>query len=181
MPKPEKIATVEEIKDKLSSATIAVLTEFQGLNVAEVTELRKLFRTADVDYKVYKNTLTRIAAQQLGLSGVEEFLVGTTALAFSKDNPVASAKIIKDFSSKHKNFRVKAGILDKKLIASDDVIALASIPSREVLLASVLGAMQSPISGLLSVLQGPIRNLTWVLKNLAEQKGKGESASDQQA
>jgi len=123
VPKPEKIATVEEIKEKLSSAKIAILTEFQGLNVAEVTELRKLFRNADVDYKVYKNTLTRIAAQQLGLSGVEKFLVGTTALAFSKDNPIASAKIVKDFSSKHRNFKVKAGVLDKKLIASDDVIA----------------------------------------------------------
>ena len=98
--------------------------------------------------------------------------VGTTALAFSKDDPVAPAKIIKAFRAKHRSFGVKAGILDKKLIASDDVIALADIPPREVLLAMIVGRMQSPISGLLNVLQGPIRDLACVLKNLAEQKEK---------
>ena len=181
MPKPEKIATVEEIREKLSSAKMAILTEFQGLNVAEMTELRKLFREADIDYKVYKNTLTRLAAQQLGVGGIEEHLVGTTALAFSKDDLVASAKVVKDFSAKHRDFRVKAGILNNKLIASDDVIALASIPSREVLIAMVLGAMQAPISELLSVLQGPVRSFVYFLKNLAEQKEKGDGAADQQA
>jgi large subunit ribosomal protein L10 len=184
VPKPEKIATVEEIKEKLSSAKIAILTEFQGLNVAEMTELRKLFREADVDYKVYKNTLTRLAAHQLGVSGIDEHLIGTTALAFTEDDLVASAKIVKDFSAKHRNFRVKAGILDKKLIASDDVIALANIPSREVLLAMVLGGIQSPISALLNVLQATIRDLVYVLKNLAEkkeEKGEGEDEDESAA
>jgi large subunit ribosomal protein L10 len=172
VPKQEKIEAVEEIRGKLDSAKVAILTEFQGLNVAEMTELRKLFREVGVDYKVYKNTLTRLAIEQLGISGLDKYLVGTTALAFSRDDPVAPAKIIKDFSAKHRNFGVKAGILDKKLIASDDVIALADIPPREVLLAMVAGRMQSPISGLLNVLQGPIRDLAYVLKNLAEQKEK---------
>ena len=174
MPKQEKIAAVEEIKGKLNSAKVAILTGFQGLNVAEMTELRKLFREANVDYKVYKNTLTRLAANQLGVSGIDEYLVGTTALAFGKDDPVAPAKIVKDFSAKHENLKIKAGILDNKLIVSDDVIALASAPPREVLLAMVLGRMQSPISGLLSVLQGPVRELLGVLKNLAEKKENGE-------
>lgn len=181
MPKPEKIATVDEIKEKLSSAKMAVLTEFQGLNVAEMTELRKLFREADVDYKVYKNTLTRLAAHQLGISGIDDYLVGTTALAFSKDDLVASAKIVRDFGVRHRYFRVKAGILDRKLINSNDVIALADIPSREVLLAMVLRGMQSPISALLGVLQGPIRDLARVLKNLAEQKAKGEDEGESAA
>ena len=181
MPKPEKIAAVEEIKEKLSSAKIAILTEFQGLNVAEMTELRKLFREAGVGYKVYKNTLTRLAANQLGVSGIDEYLVGTTALAFGKDDLVASAKIVRDFGARHRNFRVKAGILDKKLIASDDVIALANIPSREVLLAMVLGGIQAPVSALLSVLQGPIRDLACVLKNLAEKKGKGKDEGESAA
>ena len=178
MPKPEKIAAVEEIKEKLDSAQVAILTEFQGLNVAEMTELRKLFREADVDYKVYKNTLTGLAARELGVAGVDEHLIGTTALATSKDDPVAPAKIVKDFSAKHQAFRIKAGILDKKLIASDDVIALASIPPKEVLLGMVLGRIQAPISGLLSVLQGPIRDLAFLLKNLAEQKGKDENVPE---
>lgn len=182
MPRPEKIAAVEEIKEKLSSAKIAILTEFQGLNVAEMTELRRLFREAAVDYKVYKNTLTRLAAHQLGVSGIDEYLVGTTALALQREGDlVTSAKIIRDFSAKHRNFRVKAGILDKKLIASDDVIALADMPSREILLAMLLRTIQSPISGLLSVLQAPMRNFICVLKNLGEQKGKDAGSSDQPA
>jgi large subunit ribosomal protein L10 len=181
VPKQEKVDTVEKIKEKLSLAKISILTEFQGLNVAEMTELRKLFRAADVDYKVYKNTLTRLAAHQLGVRGIDEYLVGTTALAFSKDDLVAPAKIIKDFSANHRNLRVKVGILDRKLISSDDVIALATTPPREVLLAMVLGGIQNPISRLLGVLQGPVRDLACVLKNLAEQMDKGQGTADQQA
>lgn len=181
MPKPEKIAAVAEIKEKLESSAVAILTEFQGLDVAEVTELRKLFREAGVEYKVYKNTLMSIAAKQLGVVGVDEHLVGTTALATSKDDPVAPAKIIKDFSAKHEHLKIKAGILNNEVIASGDVIALASIPPREVLLSMVLGGLQAPISGLLRVLQGPIQSLAFALKDLAEQKDKGENAAEEQA
>ena len=180
MPKPEKIAVVEEIKEKLDSSAVAILTEFQGLNVAEMTELRKLFREADVDYKVYKNTLMGLAAQQLDVAGVDEYLVGTTALATSRDNPVVPAKIAKDFSAKHRNFKIKAGILNKGVIIPDKVIALASIPPRDMLLSMVLGGIQAPISGLLRVLQGPIQSLALVLKSLAEQKdNEGESGTEE--
>jgi large subunit ribosomal protein L10 len=178
VPKPENIAAVAEIKEKLDSSAVAILTEFQGLDVAEMTELRKLFREANVDYKVYKNTLTSIAAQQLNVAGVDEYLIGTTALATSREDPVAPAKIAKDFSAKHENFKIKVGILNKKLIASDDVTALASIPPKEVLLGMVLGGMQAPISGFLRVLQGPIQSLVFALKDLANQKDKGESAEE---
>ncbi len=178
MPKPEKIAAVEEIKEKLDSAKVAILTEFQGLNVAEITELRKLFREANVEYKVYKNTLTSLAARQLGVVGVDEYLIGTTALATSKDDPVAPAKISKDFGARHQAFKIKAGILDKKVILADDVVALADIPPREILLAMLLGGMQAPISGLLNVLQGPMRSLVFALKDLAGQKDEGEGASE---
>jgi large subunit ribosomal protein L10 len=178
VPKPEKVAAVEEIKEKLDSSAVAILTGFQGLSVAEITELRKLFREADVDYKVYKNTLTSLAAKQLDMAGVDEYLVGTTALAISREDPVAPAKIVKDFSSKHGHFKVKAGILNKQVIASDKVIALADIPPKEVLLGMVLGGIQAPVSGLLRVLQGPLQSLASVLKNLADQKDKGEDASE---
>ena len=171
MPKPEKIAAVEEIREKLDSAKIAILTEFQGLDVAEMTELRKLFREANVEYKVYKNTLTRLAAHQLGLTDVDEHLVGTTALAFSRDDLITPTKIVKDFSAKHQYFRIKAGILDKKMIASDDVVALANTPPREALLAMLMSAMQGPVVQLMFVLQSPMRDFLGVLKNLADQKG----------
>lgn len=175
MPKQEKISTVEEIKEKMDSSKIAILTEFQGLNVAEMTELRKLFREANVDYKVYKNTLTRIAAHELGVIEIDGYLAGTTALAFGKDDPLTPAKIVKDFGAKHSSFRVKAGILDKKLIASDGVMALADTPPREVLLAMLLGAIKSPVSGFLNVIQAPIRNFVYILKNLVEQKDESVS------
>lgn len=178
MPKQEKIETVEEIKEKLGSAKIAILTAFQGLNVAEMTELRRLFRDADIDYKVYKNTLTRIAAHELGVTDIDNYLLGTTALAFGND-PVSPAKIVKDFQAKHGNFVVKAGILAKRLIASDDVIALADIPPKEVLFAMIMGAMQSPISGLLSVIQAPARNFIYILKSLEEQKDQPAEETDE--
>ena len=177
MPKPEKIAAVEEIRGKLDSAKISILTEFQGLNVAEMTELRKLFREADVEYKVYKNTLTRLAAHQLGMTGVDEYLVGTTGLAFSKSDLIASTKIVKDFSNKHRYFRVKAGILDNQVIDSDDVIALANTPPREVLLATLMNAMQGPVLQIMWVIQAPIRNFIFLLKNLSEQD-RDESDSE---
>jgi large subunit ribosomal protein L10 len=191
VPRQEKIAAVEEIKDKLDSAEVAILTEFQGLNVAEITALRKLFREADVDYKVYKNTLTRIAADQLGITGIEDYLIGTTALAFGASDPVAPAKIVKNFVSGHEKFKIKGGILNNKGITANDVIALADIPPKEVLLARVLGGMQAPVSSFLSVLEAPIRNIInvfgapirdfiYVLKNIAEQnpeKGGNEMAA----
>jgi len=177
VPKPEKIAAVEEIRGKLDSAKISILTEFQGLNVAEMTELRKLFREADVEYKVYKNTLTRLAAHQLGMTGVDEYLVGTTGLAFSKSDLIASTKIVKDFSNKHRYFRVKAGILDNQVIDSDDVIALANTPPREVLLATLMNAMQGPVLQIMWVIQAPIRNFIFLLKNLSEQD-RDESDSE---
>ena len=184
MPNPEKVAVVEEIRGKLDSAKIAILTNFQGLNVAEMTELRKLFRGAGVDYKVYKNTLTRLAVQQNGIEeSINSYLDGPTALAFSKsDNFAALSKIVRDFSARHQNFKVKAGILGKKVIVPDDVLALANLPPKEVLIAMVLGGIQAPVSKLMGVLQGPIRSFMSVLKSLAEQKGRvgGESVPEQQ-
>lgn len=178
MLKSDKVTEVEEIKGNLSSSKIAILTEFQGMTVAEMTELRKLFREADINYKVYKNTLVAIAAREVGVSGVDEFLVGTTALAFSQNaDVVAPAKIVKDFSAKHQKFRVKGGILDNKAINSDGVERLSSLPPKEVLVSMVLGGMQAPLSRLVSVLQGSMRNLVFVLKSLAEQKEKGVDTS----
>jgi large subunit ribosomal protein L10 len=178
--KSDKETSIEEIKERLDSAKIAILTEFQGMTVAETNELRKLFREADISYKVYKNTLMGIAAQELGLSGLDNYLVGTTALAVSEKNDlVAPAKIVKNFSAKHQNFKVKGGILEKKTIDPNGVIQLASMPPKEVLMAMVLGGMQAPISRLLSVLQGNIRNFLFVLKSIAEQKEKNSLETKQ--
>ena len=176
MPTPEKQATIDEIKDKISSTQIAILTEFQGLKVAEVTELRKLLHKADMDYKVYKNTLIGLAAEQLGITGLDKYLVGTTALAFSKkDDLVAPSKVLKDFSVKHQNLKVKAGILSKKAISAADVNSLINLPPKEYIISMVLGGMQAPLMKFMGVLQAPLRDFVSVLKNLADKRGAGES------
>jgi len=175
VPTLEKQTTIEEIKNKLSSTSITILTEFQGLNVAEVTELRKTLRDAEIDYKVYKNTLVRLAAEQLGLTGIEEYLVGTTALAISqKDDLVGPAKLLKDFGGKHRNLKMKAGILSNKVITADDVNELINLPPREVILGMLLGGMQAPLSNLMGVLQAPMRDFVTVLKAIADKDGNGE-------
>ena len=167
-----KQATVAELKEKLTSAKGAVLVNYRGLTVAQDTKLRRQLREAGVEYRVVKNTMTRIAAQEAGLEGLDVYLEGPTAMAISTTDPVAPAKIITDFVKEHKLqvLEVKAGLVEGNVIDEKGVKALASLPSREVLIAKMLGSMQSPITGLVNVLQGSIRNLVYALDAVRQQK-----------
>ena len=167
-----KQAIVAELKEKLTSAKGAVLVNYRGLTVAQDTKLRRQLREAGVDYRVVKNTMTRIAAQEAGLEGLDVYLEGPTAMAISATDPVAPAKIIIDFVKEHKlqALEVKAGLVEGNVIDEKGVKALASLPSREVLIAKMLGSMQSPITGLVNVLQGSIRNLVYALDAVRQQK-----------
>jgi len=169
---PAKQAQVAELKEKLTGSKGAVLTDYRGLNVALDTKLRRKMREAGVEYRVVKNTMTRIAAQEIGLDELVPYLEGPTAIAFSATDPVAPAKVIADFVKEHKlkTLTVKAGIVEGKVIDADGVKALANLPPREVLLAQVLAGMQAPIAGLVNVLQGSIRKLVYVLDAIREQK-----------
>ena len=173
--RPEKAGKVAELKDLLSSSKRAVLVDYCGLTVAEDTELRSKMREAGVKYMVAKNTFIRIAAKEAGIEGLDAYLEHNTAVAFSAEDPVAPAKILNDFSKDHKALEIKAGILDGKVIALDEVKALAELPSREELLAKLVGSMQAPISGLVNVLQGTIRNFVYTLEAV-RQKKEQESA-----
>lgn len=173
--RPEKAGKVAELKDLLSSSKGAVLVDYCGLTVAEDTELRSKMREAGVKYMVAKNTFIRIAAKEAGIEGLDAYLEHNTAVAFSAEDPVAPAKILNDFSKDHKALEIKAGILDGKVIALDEVKALAELPSREELLAKLVGSMQAPISGLVNVLQGTIRNFVYTLEDV-RQKKEQESA-----
>lgn len=173
--RPEKAGKVAELKDLLSSSKGAVLVDYCGLTVAEDTELRSKMREAGVKYMVAKNTFIRIAAKEAGIEGMDAYLEHNTAVAFSAEDPVAPAKILNDFSKDHKALEIKAGILDGKVIALDEVKALAELPSREELLAKLVGSMQAPISGLVNVLQGTIRNFVYTLEAV-RQKKEQESA-----
>ena len=168
--RPEKAGKVAELKDLLSSSKGAVLVDYCGQTVAEDTELRSKMREAGVKYMVAKNTFIRIAAKEAGIQGLHAYLEHNTAVAFSAEDPVAPAKILNDFSKDHKALEIKAGILDGKVIALDEVKALAELPSREELLAKLVGSMQAPISGLVNVLQGTIRNFVYTLEAVRQKK-----------
>ena len=155
----QKKQIVVEIADKFKASQSAVVVDYRGLTVTEVTELRKQLRDAGVEFKVYKNSLTRRAAEAAELNGLNESLTGPNAIAFSTEDVVAPAKILNDFAKKHEALEIKAGVIEGNVATAEDVKALAELPSREGLL-----------SMLLSVLQAPIRNLALAAKAVADQK-----------
>ena len=170
MARPEKEALVQEIVEKLSSSKSVVVTDYKGLDVAQITELRKKLREAGVEYKVIKNTLARIAAKKAEMEDLNELFIGPTAIAFGIEDAVAPAKVLVDFAKEHDELEIKGGALDGSLINVDKVKALAEIPPREVLLAKALGSMKSPLTGLVNVLTGNLRGLVQVLNQIKEQK-----------
>ena len=170
-----KQAVVAQLKEQLESAKGVVLTSYKGLTVAQDTELRRELREAGVSYHVVKNTMLRIAAKEAGIEGIEEHLEGTTAFAFSTEDAVAPAKVICGFIKKNKLedaevLTVKVGMVEGKVIGVDEVKALAALPSREELIAELLGSMNAPISNTVNVLQGVIRNAVYVLDAIRSQK-----------
>ncbi len=166
----QKVQVVAEIKDKLSNYSSAILVDYRGLTVAEVTQLRSDFRKNDVDYKVYKNTLIELAAKELGLDDLVPHLEGPTAIAFGVKDPVAPAKILTESIKKLKKMELKAGVVDGKVIDVDGIKVLAELPSREELIAKMLGSMNAPISGLVNVLGGTVRSLLYTLNAIKETK-----------
>ena len=150
---------VQEIADKFKSSKSTIVVDYRGLNVAEVTELRKQLRDAGIDFKVYKNTLTRLAAESAEIAELNSVLTGPNAIAFSNEDVIAPAKILNDFAKKHEALEIKAGVIEGNVASAEEVKALAELPSREGLL-----------SMLLSVLQAPIRNLALAAKAVADQK-----------
>jgi len=162
----EKEQIVQEITAKLKESSCTILTDYRGLNVAQITELRKSLREAGIEFRVLKNTLTRRAVENAELSELELFLTGPTAIAFSKDDVVTPAKILTQFAKNNEALSVKAGVVEGKVVDVNQIKALAELPSREGLL-----------SMLLSVLQAPIRNFALAVKAVAEkQEGAAQEA-----
>lgn len=167
----QKELSVKEIREKLANSRSTIFADYKGLNVARVTELRKRMRAAGVEMKVVKNTLTRIAASELGYGAINSKLEGPTAAIFGVTDPVAPAKVLDAFSKEFKfTFDIKGGIVEGKVIGTNDVKALAELPSKEVLIAKALGTLQAPIVGFLNVLQGNARELVYVLEAIRKQK-----------
>lgn len=167
--KPEKVKAVEEIREKFEKATAVVLTDYRGLNVASITELRKKLREQGVEFKVIKNTLTSIALRDFDYN-LDEYLKGPTAAAFSYGDPVAPAKVLVEFAKNHKELEIKAGVVEGKVIDKEKVVDLSKLPSREELVAKAVGSIQAPLYGIVSVLQGPLRALVYTLQAIQDKK-----------
>ena len=167
-----KEGIVQDIKEKLGKSQVVILTDYRGLNVAEITDLRRQLREEGIEFKVVKNTLTKIAAGELGYENLKDHLEGPTAVAFGYHDPVTAAKILAKFAKGNDKLEIKAGLLEGGIIDLEGIRALADLPSREVLLSRVLGVFQSPLTAFASVLQGNIRNLVYVLDAIREQKEK---------
>ena len=166
----QKKEVVESISGKMKAAKAMVFADYRGLTVEQDTELRSALRKAGVEYKVVKNTLARFAAKENGLDGLDTYFNGPTAMASSDSDPVAPAKILSEYAKKYDKLELKAGVVEGRIIDVNGIKSLAELPSREVLIARVLGGLNAPISGFVNVLNGNIRGLVVALNAIAEQK-----------
>ncbi|CDO05204.1 Vegetative protein 300 [Oceanobacillus picturae] len=155
----QKKQVVDEITEKFRASQTSVVVDYRGLDVAEVTELRKQLREAGIDFKVYKNSMARRAVEAAELNDLSDVLVGPTALAFSNDDVVAPARILNDFAKKHEALEIKGGVIEGKVATLDQIKELADLPNYEGM-----------VSMLLSVLTAPVRNFAYAAKAIAEQK-----------
>lgn len=173
MPTEKKIATVAELVEVLGKNDAIVATDYRGLTVADVTALRKKLREEGAQYLVVKNTLANLAGQKVGKEALSKVLQGPTALALTDKDASKMSQALLDFLRvSPTKFKVKGGVLGTRALSVDDVVVLATLPGREVLLARVLGQMKAPIANVVVVLNAPIRGLAVVLKGRADQLEK---------
>lgn len=171
----EKSEVVKELTEKIKAAKAIVLADYRGLTVEQDTELRNALRKAGVEYKVVKNTLTRFAAKENGLDGLDSFLNGPTAMAVSTSDLIAPAKVLAEYAKKYEKLELKVGVVEGKIIDVNEIKALAELPPREVLISRVLAGFNAPITGFVNVLNGNLRGLVCALNAIAEQKSGVEA------
>ena len=187
-PRPEKVAVVDEVRERLDATSAALLTEYRGLSVAAISDLRQALRKVGGEYKIYKNTLVRFAARDLGLE-LEELLTGPTAIAFITERPdgtpgdaVDVAKALRDFAKTNPSLIVKGGVLGTKPLTADEAKALAEVEPREVLLAKLAGALAAPMVQFAGLHEALPRNFAYGLKaRLDQQGGAPETPADEPA
>jgi large subunit ribosomal protein L10 len=175
LPTQKKIDSVEEFKSRLQGHVLTIATQYQGITVEQVTQLRTKLRDQDIEFKVYKNTLVKRVLDELNLGGAEAFITGPTAWAFSNDL-AAPSKIFKDFSKEVKTLITNGGILDGAVISKQQVESLATLPSREALLGQVAGTIAAPMRNFLGVLNALPRNLVNALDQIRKQKEEAAAA-----
>lgn len=163
--KEKKAQIIDRLQETFSKCSVGILTDYRGLTVAEVTGLRRKLREAGIEYKVVKNTLARFAAERAERADLSDSFVGPVAIAFGYGDIAQPARVLADFIRDSKSdLTIKGGFLDDRLLTAEEVMVLSKLPSREVLLARVLGGMQSPITSLVNCLSAPITGLARVLQ-----------------
>ena len=170
MPAKSKLVVVAEIKERFNSCPNVLLVDYRGLDVQSVSKLRRELREAGGEMIVYKNTLTQIAMRELALPSMEDLLMGPSAFIFAEGDPVASAKVLANFAKENAALELKGGLVQSQIIDESGLQALAKLPSREELLAKLLGTLGNPARGMVTVLSGPARGLVTALSDLQKQK-----------
>jgi len=170
MPTANKETAVAEIKERFNESDSVIMADYRGLTVKEMQELRVKVREAGGEIKVYKNTLTEIAIRELALPNMDAYLEGPTAFVFISEDPVAPAKALTVFAKEHPALELKGGLVQNQVVDAAGVKAIATLPSREELIAKLLGTMQNPLRGTVTVLSGPARAFATVLDAIAKQK-----------
>ena len=178
MPRPEKTAVVKEIQTKLTEADAAVLTEYRGLGVGALAELRGTLRPANTEYKVFKNTLARRAVEKAGLTDLLPLLEGPVAIAFVRGDAVLAAKALKEFGRTNPALVVKGGLLGPRVLTPGEIDTLAEIPPREVLLTQIAGTLQAPLTKAAGLFQVFTRNFAYGVLALIDQKSADGAATE---
>ena len=177
MPTQRKVESIADLTDKLSRTQMTLVTDYRGLTVAEITELRKKLRETGAELIVAKNTLTLIAAKETGYEALEQFLSGPTALAFAFQDAAKAAKAINDYNKGPKKLVIRGGMLGKSTLAANALDQVASLPTREQVLAQIVGGVSAPVSGVVGVINAAISNVLYVLQARIDQIQPAEQAS----
>ncbi len=172
MEKAKKEEVVQKLHEKLQQASAAILTDFQGLTVEAMTQLRDALAAEKVEYQVVKNTLMRLAGKETGAEILDSHLKGTCAIAIGYSDPTAPARILRAFSKNNDKLKIKVGVLGNRLLNADDIAALADLPSREVLLGKLLGTLNAVSTQFVSVLSAVPRSFVGVLAAIQQEKEK---------
>lgn len=176
MPTRQKAKTIDELSDQLSRALLVVVTDYRGLKVGDLQTLRGNLRPSGGEFHVAKNTLTKIAASNVGVNGLDPYLEGPTGLVLAFEDPVQTAKAVSEFVRTSRILGVKGGVMGDRVVSAADVEAIATLPSREELQAKLLGMLVSPMARTLGVLTGPSRSMVYLLNARAEQAGAAQAA-----
>lgn len=178
MPTVRKSNEIDLLTSQFEASQMVILADYRGLSVAQMQEFRGKLRSSEGEFRVSKNTLVRIAAERAGVEGLETFLEGPTAVVFAKGDIAGTAKAVSDFARTSRILQVKAGVMDGQVLSAADVEAISNLPSREELLAKLVGMLASPMARTVGVLSGPSRSVAYLVNARMEQLGGGDAAAD---